>query len=84
MALGESINVMTKDTMLNLNMQALLRHTTTVLKLVDSSTVCPKGIIEDVTICVYSWEYLTEFIVLRTKNKLSGYPLILGIPSLTT
>jgi hypothetical protein len=38
--LGEAINVMTKDTMLKLNLQALLKHTTTILQLVDSSTVC--------------------------------------------
>ena len=31
--LGVAINVMTKDTMLNLNLQALLRHTTTILQL---------------------------------------------------
>ena len=38
--------------------------------------------LEDITPCVHSWEYPTNFIVLRTKNKLSGYPLILGRPSL--
>ena len=29
--LGETINVMTNDTMLKLNLKALLRHTTTIL-----------------------------------------------------
>ena len=63
--LGEEINVMIKYTMLNLNMQALLRHTTIVLQLAYNSTICPEGIIEDVTICVDSWEYPIDFIVLR-------------------
>ena len=37
--LGVSINVMTMDTMLRLNLQPLLRCTTTILQLVDSSTI---------------------------------------------
>ena len=42
--LGETINVMTKDTMLRLNVKSLLRHTLTVLQLVDRSTVNPEGV----------------------------------------
>ena len=82
--LGETINVMNKDTMLKLNLQELLRHTATILQSENSSTIYLEGMLDDITVCVDSWEYPTNFIVLRTKNKLSGYPLILGIPWLAT
>ena len=39
--LGDAINVMTKDTMLKLNLQGSLRKTTTVLQLADRFTVTP-------------------------------------------
>ena len=45
-----TINIMTKDIMLKLNLQGSLRNTTTVLQLADHSTLAPKGIIEDVMI----------------------------------
>jgi len=41
--LGAAINVMTKDTMLKINLQASLRKTTTILKLADHSIVTPRG-----------------------------------------
>ena len=37
--LGAGINIMTKETMLKLNLQGTLRKTTTVLQLVDRSTI---------------------------------------------
>jgi len=61
--LGASINVMTKDTMLKLNLQGSLRKTTTILKLVDHSTITPKGIVEDVMVSIDSWEYPAYFLV---------------------
>ena len=39
--LGATMNIMTKGTMLKLNLQGSLRKTTTVLQLVDRSTVTP-------------------------------------------
>ena len=65
--LGETINVMNKDMMLKVNIQALLIHTTIVLQLEDSSIVFPKGMLEDIIVCVDSLEYPTDFIVLRRK-----------------
>eukprot|EP00253_Pinus_taeda_P006669 PITA_06669 len=59
--LGVAINVMTKDTMLKLNLQGSLRKTTTILQLVDHSTVTPKGIVEDVMVSIDSWEYPAYF-----------------------
>ena len=43
--LGENINMMTQDTMIKLDIQNLLRQTTTVLQLANTSTVCPDGIL---------------------------------------
>jgi hypothetical protein len=86
---------MTRDTMFNLDLQNLLRHTTAVLQfyntiaelrhtIANNSTICPEGVLYYVTVFVDYWEYPTNFIVLRSKNKLSGYPLIMGRPWLAT
>jgi len=62
--LGDAINVMTKDTMLKLNLQGSLRKNTIVLQLANSSTVTPEVIIEDVMVFIDTWEYLASFLVL--------------------
>ena len=82
--LGAAINVMTKDTMLKLNLQGSLRKTTTILQLVDRSTVTPEGIVKDVMVSIDSLEYPINFLVLQPKDKLTSYPLILGRPWLAT
>ena len=82
--LGAAINVMSRDTMLKLNLQSSLRKTSTMLQLGDHSTVTPEGIVEDVLVSVDSWEYPADFLVLQPKVKLTGYPLILGRPWLAT
>jgi hypothetical protein len=81
--LGAAIIVMTLETMRYLNLQNL-RPTTMVLELVDRSKVVPKGILEDITIYLDSWEYTLYFLVLQTKSNLGGHPLILGRPWLAT
>eukprot|EP00253_Pinus_taeda_P022552 PITA_22552 len=82
--LGAAINVMTRDTMLKLNLQSSLRKTSTVLQLADHSTMTPERIVEDVLVSVDSWEYHADFLVLQPKAKITGYPLILGRPWLAT
>jgi hypothetical protein len=52
--LGAAINVMTKYTMLKLNLQVFLRETPTVLQLVDRSTIKPEGMLEDIIISIDS------------------------------
>jgi len=52
--LGAAINVITKDTMLNLNLQGSLRKTTTVLQFAECSTVAPEGIVENVMVSIDS------------------------------
>lgn len=78
--LGATINVMKKDTMLKLNLHGFLRKTTTVLQLVDRSTVTPEGIVEDVMVSIDSWEHPTDFLALHPKAKLIVYPLFLERP----
>ena len=51
---GAAINVMTKDTMLKLNLQGSLRKTTIEMQLADCSTVTPKVIAEDVMVSIDS------------------------------
>jgi hypothetical protein len=82
--LGELINVMTKGTMIRLNFTKLLRNAPIVLQLIDRSIVNPEGVLEDVIVLIDSWEYPADFIVKKNKEKLNGYPLILGRPWLAT
>ena len=76
--IGASMNVMTKETMLKLNLQGSLRKTTTILQLEDRSTLSPEGVVEDAMVSIDSWEYLVYFLVLHPKTKFNVYPLILG------
>ena len=82
--LGATINVMTKETMLNLNLQGSLKKTRIALQLEDRSLVTSEGIVEDVMVSTDSWEYPVEFLVLQPKVKLTSYALILGRPRLGT
>ena len=52
--LGETINVMTKNNILKLNLQPSLRHNTTILQLADSSNIFPLGILEDIIVYLNS------------------------------
>ena len=76
--------MMTKDTMLKLNLQGSLRKTTRILQLEKCYTITPKGIMEDVMVSIDSWEYPADFLVLQPKAKLTGYPLILRRPWMAT
>ena len=75
--LGASINFMTKDTMKNLKIEGL-RAIPTVLQLVDSSTVTPDWMIENIVVTLVSLEYPANFMILSPKVDLSSYPIILG------
>ena len=82
--LRAAINVMNKDTMLNLNLKGLLRKATIVLQLADHSTVTPEEIVKDLMVSIDSLEYPADFLFLHLEAKLTGYPLILGHPWLAT
>jgi hypothetical protein len=76
--LGVSINVMTKDRMLKLNVQGFLKDTPTILQLAYRSTVKHEGMLEDTILSIYSWEYPTDFLILQTKSQFNGHPLSWG------
>ena len=80
--LGAIINVMRKDTMHRLCMEGL-RTTPIVLQLVNSSTITPYGLIEDVIVTLDSCKYPIDFLILSPKVKFVGYLVILGRPWLT-
>eukprot|EP00253_Pinus_taeda_P024635 PITA_24635 len=82
--LGAAINIMTLETTQLLQLKHLIRETPTILELADCSTIKPEGVIEDLVISVESWNYLADFVVLQTKTKFGGHPLILGRPWLAT
>ena len=69
--LGAAINVLTKDTMLKLNLQGSFTKTMTMLHLADRSTVTPEGIVEEMIVSIDSWEYPIDFLVLQPKTKLT-------------
>lgn len=75
---------MTLETAQLLQLKNVIRETPTILELDDHSTIKPEGFIEDLTISVESWNYPANFVVLQTKTKLGGHPLILGRPWLAT
>eukprot|EP00253_Pinus_taeda_P036568 PITA_36568 len=62
----------------------LIRETPTILELADRSTIKLEGVIEDLVISVEYWNYPDDFVVLQTKTKLGGHPLILGRPWMAT
>jgi hypothetical protein len=81
--LGDTINVMTRETMRTLGITCL-RQTPMLLQLADRWTVKLEAILEYVVILVYSWENPSDFMVLQPKTSLGGCPLIMGQPWLET
>ena len=69
---------MTLETAQLLQLKNVIRETPTILELADHSTIKPEGVIEDLIISVESWNYLADLVVLQTKAKLWGHPLIFG------
>ena len=81
--LGAIINIMSRQTMEQLKLPNLL-YTPTLLQLVDRSVIKPNGMLEDISVSLYSLEYPIDFMILTPKNNLGGQPLILGRPWLAT
>lgn len=80
---GAVISIMRKQTMEQLKLPNLL-YTPTLLQLADRSVIKLDGVLEDILVSLYSWEYLVDFMILTPKNNLGGHPLILGRPWLAT
>ena len=77
--LGASINVMTREVLLRLNVIGI-RDTPTILQLEDNSTIKPDGMIEDIIATLDSLDFPSNFVVMSPKGTLGGYQLILGGP----
>ena len=75
--LGATINIMSKQVM-DTHRLPNLQYTPNLLQLADRSVIKPDGMLEDVCVSLYSWEYPIDFMVLTPKNNLGGHPLILG------
>ena len=71
--LGVAINIMSRQTMEQLKLPNLI-FTPTLLQLADRSIIKPDGVLEDISVSLYSWEYPVDFIILTPKSNLGGYP----------
>ena len=74
---------MTMETLCSLNIYNM-RPTPTILELANRSKVKPEGVVDDVIVSIYSWEYPVDLIIIQPKSNLGGHTLILGRPWLTT
>ena len=77
--MGVAINVMTMETLHNLDIYNI-KPTPTILELADRSKVKLEGVVDDVIVSIDSWEYPIDFIILQPKSNVGGHPLILGRP----
>lgn len=75
--LGIAIKIMSKQTMEQLKIPNLL-YTPTLLQLAGKSVIKLDGVLEDISVSLYSWEYPVDFMILTPNNNLGGHPLILG------
>lgn len=55
-----------------------------MIELANRSKIKPDGVLDDVVVSIYSWEYHMNFIVIYLENPVGGHPLILGCPWLAT
>ena len=75
--LGVVVNIMSKQTMDQLKLPNL-QYTPTLFQLADRSVIKLEGVLEDVFVSLYSWEYHVDFMILTPKNNVGGHPLIPG------
>lgn len=81
--LGAAINVMTLQTMRELNILKI-QPTPTMFELADRSKIKSEGVLDDETVSIESWEYLVDFYILQPKSTSGGHPIVLGRPWLAT
>jgi len=81
--LWAAINIMGRQTMEQLKLPNLI-FTPTLLQLAYRSIIKLDGVLEDILVSLYSWEYPVDFMILTPKSNLGGHPLILGRPWLAT
>jgi hypothetical protein len=75
--LGETINVMSVNTMKTLQLDHL-RPTQTLLELEDKLVITLIRILDDITVTLASWEYSVDFLVIHPKSPKLGHLVVLG------
>ena len=63
--LGETINIMSKQNMNQLQLFNL-QYTPTLLHLVYKFVIKPNGVLEYIFVCLDSWEYHVDFMILTS------------------
>ncbi|XP_073120391.1 uncharacterized protein [Henckelia pumila] len=81
--LGASINVMSYSVYASLKLGPL-NETAIVIQMADRSTICPRGVLEDVFVQVDKLVFPADFYVLDMKNNDLKSPILLGRPFLKT
>jgi hypothetical protein len=81
--LGETINVMSVNTMKTLQLDHLI-PTQTLLELVDKLVITPIGSLDDITVTLAFWEYPVDLLVIHPKSQKKGHPVVLSRPWLAT
>ncbi|GJZ17788.1 hypothetical protein Tco_0553911 [Tanacetum coccineum] len=79
---GASVSVMPLSTYLNLGLGEVA-HTKLTVELADRTVKYPKGIAENVLVCIGKFVFPVDFIILDMPEDIKG-PLILGRPFLST
>ena len=77
--LGAVINIMSRQTMDQLKLPNI-QYTPALLQLANRFVTKPNGVLEDIYVSLYSWEYPVDFMTFTPKKNLGGHPLILGRP----
>ena len=81
--LGASINVLPYSLYESLGLGPL-HETRTIVQLADKSTICPRGILEDVLVMVGNLVFPADFYVLDMANDMHEAPILLGRPFIKT
>ena len=76
---GSSVNLMTTDTMKELEMSDLL-PTDLLLRMIDHSKVLPVGILVNVDTNIAGIVYKIDYVVFQLKSLTLSYPILLGRP----
>lgn len=69
--IGATIDIMSRQTMEQLKLPNII-FTLTLLQLADRSIIKPNGVLEDILVSLYSWEYLVDFMIWTSKSNLGG------------
>jgi hypothetical protein len=82
--LGETINIITINTVELLQLSQFLFPTPIVLELANRTAIKPTGVLDDILVTLASWEYPVDFMIIHSKYPMKGHPIILGRPWFAT